>query len=225
MKQFTILLILVFFSTNAVSQDSRITTEELGLKVVSSRVLTRDYDPIYNNPALQFFDGFLYRVSKNRFALRLGLDIPWNKEASLRESVIFVGTTPRFSKSTDIKISLGGQYNLFKDKKWLYIFTDLYYRNIYSSGKLVDGYDRPFARYSRNDDFTVTNSRMGLSSGLGFKIKIFNHFHISPELFCDLIYSSVKTYVHDGFYKVDHHSFSRRTSIRPFARIFLTVDF
>src|SRR5690349_2184948 len=138
MKYLVTLFILVFSTTNAISQDSRLTTEEIGIKIVSGRILTHPYDRIVNNPSLQFLDGIFYRVSKNRLAIRLALDLTWDERVSLRESVIFMGRTPRFSRSKDIKISLGGQYNLLNEKKWIYVFTELYYRNIYSSGELID---------------------------------------------------------------------------------------
>jgi hypothetical protein len=225
MKYLTITLILFLILPMAYSQDNRLATSEVGLKVVSGRILTRAYHSIINRPSFQFIDGLFYRISKKHMALRLALDLPWNQRNSLYESTIFTTSRPYILKSRDINIAIGGQYDLLKEKKWLYVFTEVYYRNINTSGELVDNHLEQIVNPSLNNKFSVSNKRIGLNSGIGFKMKVLDHLFISPELFYDLYYSYTTLEIHDKSGNIDYRFFSKRINYLPNARVLITMDF
>ena len=72
---------------------------------------------------VNFFDGIFLRYTKNRIGIRFNA-----KYENLREDNILDENPPFFDNINEInyQIGLGGQYNIFKSKNWIYTFVDVF---------------------------------------------------------------------------------------------------
>jgi hypothetical protein len=87
----------------------------------------------------------------------------------------------------DFRIGGGIQYDLKENKKWVYGFVDLSYRNVFTEGINTGGFRGGTCKY-----YSTSN---GIESffGLGFKLKAYKNVYLSPELGYLLDYGFEKT--------------------------------
>lgn len=217
MNRFTIVCIAFISLKSVFGQDDNKVKHEFGTKMVSLTIPTQIYYSIADHRYFQFVTGIFYRVSKDRMALRATINYSENSTGSLYLSGDQIGTLPSGSSNNqDFQISLGGQYHLMKRKELLYVFSDLYYRNLCSNGKLY---------WLEEENFLAKSDQVGINVGLGSKIKLHEHIYISPEIYCDMFHSHTSMVEYPKYGKPQKNTYNSVNRIRPIARLFLTISF
>jgi hypothetical protein len=179
-----------------------------------------DYYPLQRAP-VEIMNGIFFRYSKNRIGFRA------HSSYSENSSTYFPppNTADRESgelSHKDFRIGGGIQYDLLKNKKWLYGFIDLSYRNVFSEGLKSGGFSGQTYKY-----YSTTN---GMESffGLGFKIKAIKNVYLSPELGYLLDYGFEKTTstsLNSSTYGKTTESTSNNVNLNAICKLHLTVRF
>lgn len=217
MNRFTIVCIAFISLKSVFSQDDNKVKQEFGTKMVSLTIPTQIYYSIADHRYFQFVTGIFYRVSKERIALRATINYSENSTASIDVNGTQFGTMPfGSSNNQDFQISLGGQYHLMKRKELLYVFSDLYYRNLCSNGEFY---------WPEEANFFAKSDQVGINFGLGSKIKLHEHIYISPEIYCDMFHSYTSMVEYPKYGKPQKNTLNSVNNIRPIARLFLTISF
>ena len=122
---------------------------------------------------VNFFDGIFLRYTKNRLWIRFNANYKNVREDNLLDEI-----SSFFNNVSEInyQIGLGGQYNIFKSKNWIYTFTDISYWFSKSKSEIYGNI------IYINDLNTFTTNGVNTFFELGFRIKPIKHIIISPNI-------------------------------------------
>jgi len=211
-----LLLFLAFFQ--ALNAQDKVKRFEFGPTLLTINSLNKTYYSGADRQAAEISNGLLFKYFKNRYAIRALLSY---NECHLKyyAPTGCIDCTSGETNNKDLRIGLGLQYNLIKKKEWLYAFSDVYYRNVFSSGFVYGG----FAGY--NNSFAASTNGMDGIIGLGLKLKLFEDIFILPEL-------AYNTFLGNVHYNTTHLIFGdtkkytySQINTNPIAKLHLTVRF
>jgi hypothetical protein len=179
-----IIVAVICFVNSAYSQDTLAKNYELGTVLMTHRYSSSVFG-IPDAPLNNFFTGIFFRYHINRWGFRTELN--YSESNTKTENNFpcldcFSGT----SNNNVFEISGGAQYKLAKKINYLYVFSDLYYKNVNSKGLVSGGLP------GLNDSFKLSSGSIGCNYGLGASLIIWKKIRISPEVGYDLCYSNVK---------------------------------
>jgi hypothetical protein len=161
---------------------------ELGIPLISrNNSLIGNY-AFYDLPNTDFLNGIFIRATKKRFGIRFHAKYnEYSSETPVCYSCndyLYVSQT-----SKSVHVETGAQYNLLRSNSLLYVYTDLYYQNIFITGVESGGIA------GVNNTFSTTTNGIGIHTGLGSKIRLYKSLYLSPELGYNLsrLYSNRNT--------------------------------
>lgn len=177
---------ILFLSVFTCKAQDSLFNLELGSTLLTVNSFNTTYQFPQQRPSFEILNGLFFRVNKKQISYRGILSYVENR-------IDFepgAGTADGMSGSVNNKnLMFGGgiQKNLKKNKDWLYVFSDVCYRNTFSTGINSGGIAGITYNYSSNSN--------GLDAyfGLGFKIKIIKQLFISPELNYNLYFGQTIT--------------------------------
>ncbi|MFI5202872.1 MAG: hypothetical protein ACHQF2_00130 [Flavobacteriales bacterium] len=195
MKKYFVLSGLLFAFLPSIGQKSTSTSDalvaktnwtwELGIPLVTrNNSLFRNYN-FQDSPNTEFLNGVFVRATKKSFALRLSMKY----NAYSAESPPCIGCNDYLYVTETNKlfqIETGAQFSLLPKSSLLYVYTDVYYQNLFSKGNESGGFAGVY------NSFTETCNGIGLHTGVGSKIRVWKSLFISP----DLGYSFLRSYTH-----------------------------
>jgi hypothetical protein len=201
---------------------------ELGLPLVTFNYFNST-NYFADRPSLEIFSGLFFRTIKKRVGIRGQINYIKNK-SSVSDNPIYVnGSAARSNASEEIRAGLGLQISLLKKRDWLYVFGDLSYRNLTSSGVYVD-------TTNFVDQYSFTSKGTYSALGFGFKLKLFRAAYLSPEFGYNIIRSTFQNertnsttrpripQPIDPNYSTNNYNYSDLT-VNPFVKFNLTVKF
>ncbi len=199
----------------SIAQDSLTRRHEFGSILITRGFSSSNFN-IPDNSRNQFFSGIFYRFTQNNLAYRAGLrymeSLTKTNNSNCKEC--YVGN----ANNKNFEIKVGAQYSLIK-KSYLYILTDLYYKNLFATGNIYGGV------LGLNHSFSSTTNAVGLNIGFGSKIKIFKQLYISPEIYYDYSYSATSMQKKSLVNFISDHSNYTVSNLDLKSRIALTVGF
>jgi hypothetical protein len=147
---------------------------ELGATLVTVNSLNHNRSP-YAKSSVQFVNGLFFRYNFKRVSLRA--------TASYSEYDYAYDDPPSFADGGGIKshnknfdLGAGAQISLLKKKDILYAFSDIIYRNIFSTGATYGGIGGGYY------NFAQTSNGVGGILGLGCTIPVCKSIVLSPEI-------------------------------------------
>lgn len=192
---------------------------EFGSTLVTVGMYYSGYFP----PGYDLMNGLFFRYTKTRLALRLHMshsDKTNSYTFTSADAPYFWG---RNIHSKDLKIGVGGQLSILKQKEWLYAFMDLSYRNVYTTG-----YEFGFW----NEFYTITANGVDGFAGIGLKLKAAKYFYLSPELgfYSTTQFGNITTTLADTYNPttgalVTYKRAYSFTDLSPVLKLHLTVSF
>lgn len=185
MKNLSRVIVLILFAQIASAQDQK-TPYEFGSTVLSVNSLFDAGSYSQSKPPMEFMNGLYFRYTKARLGIRILSSYSYNTFQNIAPPSQADGSSNEGSNK-DFRIGAGIQYNLLKTKDWLYAYTDILYRNVFSEGYFTDGFSGSAYSFASNSN--------GFDSflGVGFKLKLFKSLYLSPELGYNLSFSAIET--------------------------------
>lgn len=217
MKNSTVILLFFIFFQSIHAQD-KVKKFEFGPTLLTINSLSKTYYSVSDRQSIEISNGILFKYFKNKYALRALLSY---NECHLKyyAPTGCIDCTHGESNNKDIRIGVGFQHNLLKKKEWLYGFSDIAYRNVFSSGFVYGG----FAGY--NNSFAASTNGLDGIIGLGLKLKLFEDIFILPEVAYNAFFGSVNyntTHLIIGDTKKYTYS---QVNTNPIAKLHLTIRF
>ncbi len=148
---------------------------EFGSTLLTVNSFNTNYYFPPERPSVEYINGLFFRYTKNRFSLRAHMSYSDNSTAFATPANWTDGSSGDI-RTKDLRIGIGGQISILKEKEWFYTFLDLSYRNAFSTGHKYGGIR------GANDQFSRTANGFDSFLGLGFKIKTLKNIFLSPEL-------------------------------------------
>ena len=214
----TINILLFLFLFKLATGQEKEKRFELGPTLITVNSLSSTYYSIVSRPSIEYSNGLFFKYNKNRFAFRSTISYNESYFKYYAPPGCFDCTSGE-SINKDFRICMGVQYNLLKNKDVFYTFTDLSYRNVYSSGFVYGGLA------GLNNSFcSSTNGADGLI-GFGIKLKLFDDIFILPELGYNIFYGSVNYSTSHLLYGDPRKYNYSELNANPVAKLHLTVRF
>ncbi|HQQ95105.1 MAG TPA: hypothetical protein PLQ93_11165 [Bacteroidia bacterium] len=123
---------------------------------------------------LEIMNGLFFRYHYGRMALRFTTSYSENHSAYEPAPYSADGMGGE-EYHKDFRIGAGVQYQLSKKRKWLYAFSDLSYRNLFTEGSSYGGFSGTSLSYYS------TSNGIDWYFGLGFALKLMKNVFLSPE--------------------------------------------
>ncbi len=217
MKVYAKIILFVFFFKLSQAQD-KIKRFEFGPTLVTINSLNKNYYSGSDRQSVEISNGLLFKYLKKRMAFRALLSY---NECHLKyyAPTGWIDATSGETNNKDFRFGLGIQCNFLKTKEWLYGFTDLSYRNVFSSGFVYGG----IAGY--NNSFSSSTNGLDAVIGFGLKLKLFEDIFILPEVGYNTFFGGVNystTHLVRG--ETNKYSYSQFNA-NPIAKLHLTVRF
>ncbi len=173
MKYFVLAILVIASFKNIQAQSENKKSVEIGFTSLTVNEFSKYNYSIPGLSPVNFFDGIFLRYTKNRIGFRFNANYE-----NVREEYLLEDYLPFSDNKSEInyQIGVGGQYNIFKSKNWIYTFADISYRFSESKSEIYGD-----IVYS-NDLYTFTTNGVNTFFGLGFTIKPIKHIVISPEI-------------------------------------------
>ncbi len=173
MKYFVLVILVIASFKNIQAQSENKNSVEIGFTSLTVNEFSKYNYSIPGLSPVNFFDGIFLRYTKNRIGFRFNANYE-----NVREDNLLDENPPFFDNKGEInyQIGLGGQYNIFKSKNWIYTFADISYRFSESKSESYGGIVNSHSRH------TFTTNGVNTFFGLGFTIKPIKHIIISPEI-------------------------------------------
>jgi hypothetical protein len=211
-----IMFIAAFLCFNIKAQDT-IRRFELGSTLITVNSINY-IGSQYAKPSLQFMNGLFFRYNFKRISLRA--------TASYSEYDYIHEDPPYYadgggikSHNKDFHVGAGVQLSLLRKKDILYAFSDIVYRNLFSTGDIYGGIGGSYY------NFAQTSNGFGGNLGLGCKIAFCKSIALSPEvcysILTDYIEGSLSSYPYS---QADKYKFFSPQNM-VMARLHLTVKF
>ena len=208
--------ILILFSLSSFSQKTSTDSLDLPLGDKTKRnEIAFCLAGGYGNSGLMFseknvvvpevLNGVLFRHKINKFSLRGYASFAkqrYNKEYPLNTSEVTYG----WSEATDYRIGTGIQFNLIKQKDFIYTYLDMGYKRRHVDGLIVNWKDTSgtFTNYHSN------YNGVDFNFGIGAKFKLFKNIFFFSELGYYSFISQSKTEY------VDIHSQNETSARSPY---------
>ncbi len=217
MKVYAKIILFVFFFKLSQAQD-KVKRFEFGPTLLTINSLNKNYYSGADRQSVEISNGILFKYLKKRIAFRALLSYNECHFKYYPPSGWIDGVSGETSNK-DFRFGLGIQCNFLRKKEWLYGFTDLSYRNVFSSGFFYGG----VAGY--NNSFSSSTNGLDAVIGVGLKLKLFDDIFIMPELGYNTFFGNVyvnTTHLNQGrTMKYNYLDFSAN----PIAKLHLTVRF
>jgi opacity protein-like surface antigen len=181
MKRFTLLAALLAYFAGAAQAQDQPHKLEVGVDLLTYTPLRSAYSSFYNehnNDRLHYLSGVVFRYNIGRFGLRSGVSYTTNTEKT--DDNYCNDCLSGKSKGKELRLKVGGQYAPLPSATWLYGFADVFFRRYTSEGHYSGGFTG-----HQNMMVDVTSNGVGLSAGVGAKVKVSNHFYLNPEVYLD----------------------------------------
>lgn len=183
MKTFTFASAFMFLTLFFNAQESK-PRLEFGSTLLTVNSLQSSGMYPQSKPSLEYLNGIYLRYQMNRWSIRFLSSYSDNSYTYSSPPEVVDGTSGD-GANKDFRIGVGAQCNLLRTKEWLYAFTDVLYRNVYTSGNTYGGIG------GGADSFTSVANGIDSFYGIGFKFKVYKSLYISPELAVNVSMSSV----------------------------------
>ncbi|MBL7922414.1 MAG: hypothetical protein JNJ40_19010 [Bacteroidia bacterium] len=209
--------LLLFFFHVSKAQD-KVKRFEFGPTLVTVNSLNKTYYSGSDRQSIEISSGLLFKYLKKKMAFR---SLIGYNECHLKyyAPTGWIDATRGETNNKDFRFGLGIQHNFLRTKEWLYGFTDLSYRNVYSSGFIYGG----IVGY-HNSFYSSTNGLDGII-GLGLKLKLFDDIFILPEVGYNTSFGNVHyTTTHLISNETNKYSYSE-VNANLIAKLHLTVRF
>ena len=217
MRKLITLSIFILFVQISSGQDT-IRHFEFGLTLLTVNSFRPNNSLAFDRPQIEYINSLFIRYNKKRLGFRA--------QAGYSEYSLSFSSPPKTADgagsdvySKDLRIGIGGQFSILKNKDWIYTCLDLSYRNVFSTGHFRGGIT------GANDKLTFSSNGLDSFLGLGFKIKVFKNLFLSPEIG---YYSSTK-FVNKTTTSLKSEQFSRdnyfETNIDPTVKLHLLFKF
>lgn len=217
MKIYAKVALLIFFFHVSNAQD-KVKRFEFGPTLVTVNSLNKNYYSRSDRQPVEISNGILFKYFKKRITFRALLS--YNEcHFKYYPPTGWIDGVSGEASNKDFKFGLGIQYDLLRTKNWLYGFTDISYRNVFSSGFFYGG----IAGYE-NSYSSSTNGLDGII-GAGLKLKLFDDIFLSPEVGYNTFFGNVyfnTTHLRIG--ENSKYSYSEFNA-NPIAKLHLTVRF
>ncbi|MBA2611935.1 MAG: hypothetical protein H0U95_08195 [Bacteroidetes bacterium] len=211
-----VLLFIVFFGfANAQDKEKRF---ELGPTLFTVNSLSKTYYSIIDRPFIEYSNGLFFRYNKKRISFRAVISYNESYFKYYAPPGCFDCTSGE-SGNKDFRAGVGFQYSLLKKKNVLYAFSDLAYRNVFSSGFVYGGIA------GLNNSFSSSTNGIDGLLGMGLKLKLFEDIFLLPELGYNIFYGDVNYSTSHLIYGNPKRFHYIEGNMKPVAKLHLTVRF
>lgn len=148
---------------------------ELGIPLIARNNSLLSNFTYQQFPNTEFLNGIFVRANYNRFGFRFFAKY----NTSHIESPPCPNCPDYLSRTEDNKlfqVETGAQFSLTRRKPLLYVFTDVYYQNVFTTGMESGGIAGLY------NSFSATSNGIGTHIGLGSKIRMYKSLFLSPEI-------------------------------------------
>ncbi|MBA3679712.1 MAG: hypothetical protein H0W73_00765 [Bacteroidetes bacterium] len=146
---------------------------EFGSSLLTVNSFTQNTYFAQDRSQFEFLNGIFFRYTKKRFAFRASTSYSDNY-SEFKPPITWIDAGSGSIHNKDFRIGIGGQFSFIK-KGWFYLFNDLSYRYLFSTGEYSGGITGDHNTFKRR-----SNGFESLT-GFGFKIHVFKKIYISPE--------------------------------------------
>ena len=217
MRAYLNILAFVFLFNPLIGQEKE-KHFELGPTLITINSLGTIYHSFVDKPSIEYSNGLFFKYNKKRVAFRS--IISYNESYfKYNAPAGWIDATSGESINKDFRIGLGVQYSLIKRKDVLYILTDVFYRNIYSSGYVYGGIS------GLNNSFSSSTDGVDGLVGFGLKLKLFEDIFILPEVGYNIFYGKVNYNTAHLLYGEPSKYQYTEANLNPVAKLHLTVRF
>lgn len=217
MIKYAKIVTLIFFFHVSKAQD-KVKRFEFGPTLVTINSLSKIYYSGSDRQSVEISNGLIFKYFKKRMAFRSLISY---NECYLKyyAPTGCVDCTSGETNNKDFRFGIGIQYDLLKTKQWLYGFTDVSYRNVFSSGFVHGG----LAGY--NNSFSSSTNGLDGIIGFGLKLKLFDDIFILPEFGYNTFFGSVNYSTTHLIHGQNSKSNYSQVNANPIAKLHLTVRF
>lgn len=209
--------LLLFFFNVSKAQD-KVKRFEFGPTLLIINSLNKSYYSGSDRQSVEISSGLLFKYLKKRMAFRSLISY---NECHLKyyAPAGWIDATSGETNNKDFRFGLGIQHNFLRTKEWLYGFTDLSYRNVYSSGFIYGGIVGYYNSFSSS-----TNGLDGII-GLGLKLKLFDDIFLLPEVGYNTFFGNVN-YSTTNLLRGETSKYRySQANANPIAKLHLTIRF